>query len=98
MLAEDGARVPSIWTDLDGSGREKSYQMLWMVRKGSEGWRVAGMAAEVFPGEPPLLLDFEKPEEVVRKQQMLREELRRRAEQAALQVRQPETQKDSIQR
>jgi len=98
MLADDGARVPSVWTDLDGAGQEKSYKMLWMVRRVEEGWRVAGMAAEVFPGEPPLLLDFENPEEVVQKQQMLREEIRRRTEQAVLESQQAETHKDSIRR
>ena len=88
MLAEDGARVPCVWTDLDADNQEKSYHMLWMVRKEPEGWRIAGMATEVFEGEPPLVLNFEKPEEVLRQKELLREEiLRRQAEQAAPQGR-----------
>jgi len=40
-----------------------------------------GCAATVFPGEPPLKLNFEDPEDMLLKQQWLREEYRRRAEQ-----------------
>ena len=36
------------------------------------------MAATIFPGEPPLLLDFEKPEEMIRQQQLAEEEIQRR--------------------
>ena len=50
-----------------------------MVRREGDGWRIAGVAATVFPGEPPLLLDFEKPEEMIEKQQWVRDEIRRRA-------------------
>lgn len=88
MLAQDGARVPCVWTDLDTDNKEKSYHMLWMVRKETEGWRIAGMATEVFEGEPPLVLNFEKPEEVLQQKQLLREEiLRRQAEQTVPQGR-----------
>jgi hypothetical protein len=34
----------------------------------------------VFPGEAPLLLNFEEPEDMIRKQQWVREEIRRRME------------------
>ena len=34
----------------------------------------------VFPGEAPLLLNFEDPEDMFRKEQWVREEIRRRAE------------------
>jgi len=78
FLAEDGARVAATWTDLDENGNPQTDDMTWMVRRESEGWRVAGMATVVFPGEPPLLLDFEKPEETFRKLELVREEFLRR--------------------
>ncbi len=78
MLAADGARVAATWTDLDHTGQAQTNRMQWMLRKQPEGWRIAGMAAEVFPGEAPLLLDFEKPEETLHKLELLREEVRRR--------------------
>jgi hypothetical protein len=34
----------------------------------------------VFPGEPPVVLNFEDPEEMLRQQQWIREEMRRRME------------------
>ena len=91
MVAEDGARVCCVWTDLDKDNHEKSYEMVWMARKEEEGWRIAGMATEVFKGEPPLVLNFENPDELLEKEKMLGEEIRRReAAQAAPQGRAPQ--------
>jgi hypothetical protein len=79
-LAEDGARVQSKWTDLDKDNQPRTDKITWMVRKEAEGWRVAGMATEVFDGEPPLLLDFENPRETMQKLELLRREMERRAQ------------------
>jgi hypothetical protein len=78
QVGEDGARVTSKWTDLDKNGRPRTDEILWMVRREAEGWRIAGMAATVFEGEAPLLLDFEQPEETMRRLDLLREEVKRR--------------------
>ncbi len=75
-----GARVASTWTDLDADGQPKTDEAIWVVRRESDGWRIAGVAAMVFPGEPPLVLSFEDPEDMLRKQQWVREEIRRRME------------------
>ncbi len=85
-LAEDGARVASKWTDLDREGKPRTDEITWMLRKESEGWRIAGMAATVFEGEDPLLLDFENPKETLRKLELLREEIRQRTEAQAAQT------------
>ena len=79
-VGEDGARVESTWTDLDSDNQPKTDEAIWVLRHEADGWRVAGVAARVFPGEPPLLLNFEDPEDMFRKQQWVREEIRRRAE------------------
>jgi len=78
LLGEDGARVSCTWTDMDVDGQPKTDRAVWVVRRESESWRIAGVAAQVFPGEPPLLLNFEDPEDMFRKQQWVREEIRRR--------------------
>jgi hypothetical protein len=78
MVGQDGARVVSKWTDLDKTGQPRSDDITWMLRREAEGWRVAGMAATVFKGEAPLLLDFEQPEETMRRLDLLREEVQRR--------------------
>jgi hypothetical protein len=80
-VATDGARVATTWTDLDDNGNPRTDEITWMVRREPEGWRVAGMAATVFAGRPPLLLDFEKPEETLRKLEMLQEELAKAGDQ-----------------
>ena len=77
-LGDEGARVASRWTDQDGYGARQTHDMVWMLRREAAGWRIAGVAAEVFDGEPPLLLNFEDPEEMIRKQDLLAEEVARR--------------------
>jgi hypothetical protein len=79
-VGNDGARVACTWTDLDPDGQPKTDEAIWVVRRESDGWRIAGVAAQVFPGEPPLLLNFENPDDMFRKQQWVREEIRRRLE------------------
>lgn len=83
---DDGARVCCTWTDLDENGQPKTDDAIWVLRREPEGWRVVGVAAQVFPGEPPLLLNFEDPDDMFRKQQWVREEMRRRMEAADLQA------------
>ncbi len=78
LLAEDGARVPCKWTDIDQQGKSHTDEMTWMLRREPVGWRVAGMAAVIFEGEDPLLLDFENPKETLQKLERLREEMARR--------------------
>jgi hypothetical protein len=102
-LEGEGARVSARWSDLDETGEPRHDDMTWMLRQEPNGWRIAGVAATVFPGEPPLLLNFEDPEDMVRQQEMLREELTRRAAQGQqgqepLQAKQPENSQQEIRR
>lgn len=97
-VGEDVVKVQSTWTDYDPEGELRTDEMAWMLRREPEGWRVAGMAATVFDGEPPLLLDFENPEETLRKLQLLRDEIRRRTEAESYQATQPANPDDAIRR
>lgn len=97
-LAEGGARVASTWSDLDENSQRRTDEILWMVRREPEGWRIAGVAATVFKGEPPLLLNFEDPEEMLRKQEWVQKEMRRRAQQGNLQAQGGENSENSIRR
>lgn len=97
-LAKDGARVASTWSDLDENSQRQTDEILWMVRREPEGWRIAGVAATVFKGEPPLLLNFEDPEEMLRKQEWVQQEKRRRAQQKDLQAQGAENPEKSIRR
>jgi len=63
------AHVASIWTDQDEEGKPMTLRIVWVVRQDSEGWRIAGMITRLSPKEPVLVLNFEEPEEVVRRNQ-----------------------------
>jgi hypothetical protein len=77
--ADDVAGVHCKWTDLDEKGEPQTDEAMWMVRREGQTWRIAGVAATIFQGEPPLLLNFEEPEDMIKKQQWVREEMQRRA-------------------
>jgi hypothetical protein len=77
-----------VWVDTDEAGRENNENIVWVVRLDPEGWRVVGMAMKVFDDLPPLLLNFEDPDDMIAKQEMVAQELQRRA-QAAEQVQDP---------
>ena len=98
FVADDGARVPCKWTDIDKEGNSRTDEITWMLRKEPQGWRVAGMAAVIFEGEDPLLLDFENPKETLQKLDKLREEVARRSAPQGNQARQPENSGEQIRR
>ena len=78
LLGDDAARVACTWSDLDNEGNRTEQQALWALRRGEAGWRIAGVAPTIFPGEPPLLLDFENPEEMIEKLKWVSDEIARR--------------------
>lgn len=79
----DLVHVATTWTDVDPDGFQSTDNVIWVVRLDPEGWRVVGMAMRVFEDMPPLLLNFEDPEDMLAKQAMVAEELERRATAAA---------------
>jgi hypothetical protein len=80
---DDIAHVATVWTDVDETGARTSENVIWVVRLDPEGWRVVGMAVRIFEDMPPLLLNFEDPEDMLAKQEAVSAELTRRAQQAA---------------
>jgi hypothetical protein len=89
---KDGAHVWCRWTDVvDDQGHTRTDELIWVLRKESEGWRIAGMLRKVFPDRPPLVLNFEDPEDALRKQQLLHEEMEKSHQQAPP----PEAQKEA---
>ncbi|MCC9609462.1 hypothetical protein LOC68_05090 [Blastopirellula sp. JC732] len=73
-----GAHVESHWFDVDPQGKAVSYDIVWIMRRETGGWRVAGMATELFAGEPPLVLPFENPAEMFEAQKLAEREILRR--------------------
>jgi hypothetical protein len=81
--ADDLVHVATTWTDTDPGGFTTSDNVVWVVRLDPEGWRVVGMATRVFDDMPPLLLNFEDPEDMLNKQNMVAAELEKRAAMAS---------------
>lgn len=71
-----GAHVTSVWTENfqqqqpDGSLAPASvtYEIVWVMRNEPQiGWRVAGMAVEIAPGQEPEFMNFEDPVDMLAK-------------------------------
>ena len=71
MKNATGAHVLSVWTERYQNERgetvEANYEIVWVLRREKEGWRLAGMATELAPGQDPQFLNFEDPEDMIRK-------------------------------
>jgi hypothetical protein len=65
MVEKDKAVVDSVWTDLDADGKPQSEPTLWALRMIEGQWRISGMAAEMGPNQPLMVIDFENPETMV---------------------------------
>jgi hypothetical protein len=78
VYVDEGAHVASDWTDVDVDGRMHTDRIVWILRKGAEGWRIAGMATKIFDDRPPVVQNFEDPEDMLRKRQWVHEEMARR--------------------
>jgi hypothetical protein len=74
--------VGTVWSDVDETGQESNENIVWVVRLDPEGWRVVGMAMKVFDDMDPLLLNFEDPDDMIAKQEMVAVEMQRRAQAA----------------
>ncbi len=77
-LVADGAHVSTDWTDLDTDGHARTDRIIWILRRNAEGWHIAGMATPLFADQAPIVLNFEDPADMLRKQQQAEEELARR--------------------
>lgn len=79
LLGDDksGAHVLSTWNDQESNG-DATHEIVWILRKESSGWAIAGMATSVFEDQPPLILNFEDPMEAQRKRSAVDAEIARR--------------------
>lgn len=87
LVGDDGAHVPSSWKDVDHDGEDRTDGITWVLRKEDEGWRIAGMATKVFPDQAAVVMNFEDPDDMLRKQQMVEQEMMRRADGQSLEAR-----------
>jgi ketosteroid isomerase-like protein len=97
-LIGDGAQVATDWTDLGADGRPHTDRIVWILRKTAQGWRIAGMATRVFADREPIVLNFEDPADMLRKQQLAEEEIARRDRQQPSQAKNQPVADDSLPR
>ena len=79
----DGAHVAVRWTEKYQDG-DVSYDVTWVLRKQPEGWRIAGMAMELIPGQGQEFLNFEDPDDMLAKQEAAMAAMEPAVETAAL--------------
>jgi len=87
MAGKDIAKVPCTWTDLDSEGKPRTDAITWTLRQDGSTWRIAGMAAKIYPDRPPVVLNFEDPEEMLRQQESVEHEAIERANRQQKQAR-----------
>ncbi|MBN1851989.1 MAG: hypothetical protein JW829_04665 [Pirellulales bacterium] len=91
-MVEPGlAHVSSVWTDSDENGQPRPENITWTVKKTGSVWRISGMIAEMGYSQPPIVINFEQPDELIRRQEMAN------AEAEAIEARQAKRPEDPFQ-
>lgn len=55
----NSALVHSLWSEPNGDGTSSQFQVVWAVHLEPVGWRISGLAMELDPNQPPMVIDFE---------------------------------------
>lgn len=85
----NGAHVQAQWIESDGM-LTYTHTVIWALRKQTDGWRIAGFAIELVPGQGPQFLNFEDPADMLKKQEEAVAALQKASEaEAARQAAQP---------
>lgn len=71
----DGAHVRTLWLEPNPEGQMTATEVIWVLRKQNNGWKISGMATPVVEGELPLLFNFEEPEDMLRKKEFVERQL-----------------------
>jgi hypothetical protein len=77
-LSEDDpnvAQVGCLWTEKGPDGADHSEQVVWVLRKHTEGWRVFGMATQMPTRPDPVFFNFEDPAEMTELMEMISQEM-----------------------
>lgn len=62
----DGAHVQAQWVESDGTNNY-THTVIWVLRRQTDGWRVAGFAIDLVAGQGPQFLNFEDPADMMKK-------------------------------
>jgi hypothetical protein len=61
MVDAEKAVVECVWTDDDADGKARDEKITWALKLNAGQWRISGMAADMGPDQPPVVMDFENP-------------------------------------
>lgn len=75
------AQVACIWTEGDDQGGQRTDEVIWVLKKEAQGWRVCGMAMHVPSRMEPVLFNFEDPSEMMRISDEVAKEMEKFAQQ-----------------
>lgn len=64
QIENDEAVVKSVWTDVDVDGKPYNEEIICVLRLCEGQWRVYGMAQDLGPDRPPMVMDLERPDTV----------------------------------
>lgn len=64
-IEQDEAVVKSVWTDVDVDGKPYDEEIICVLRLCDGQWRVYGMAQDLGPNRPPMVMDLERPDTIV---------------------------------
>jgi hypothetical protein len=64
-IEQDEAIVKSVWTDVDVDGKPYNEEIICVLRLTDGQWRVYGLAQDLGPGRPPMVMDLERPDSVL---------------------------------
>ncbi len=78
-MVSGGAHVLSKWSDGPPEMRQTD-EMVWVLRQDDHQWRIVGMITKPFDDMPPVVLDFEDPQDMLRQQELVQQEAMRRAQ------------------
>lgn len=67
QIENDEAVVKSTWTDVDVDGKPYNEEIICVLRQCEGQWRVYGMAQDLGPDRPPMVMDLERPDAVATK-------------------------------
>lgn len=70
---QNAAYVNSTWSETE-TGEAEKFEVVWVLRKQADGWRIAGMATQTSPEQQSEFLNFEDPRDILRIKQQIGEE------------------------
>jgi hypothetical protein len=79
------AQVVCLWSETDEQGKPRTDEVIWVLKKEAEGWRVCGMATKVPTRAEPVLFNFENPPEMMQLSDEIGQEMEKLAQNSAAQ-------------